>query len=150
MKWIFLSLLLCSLQVQAKRAPAHWRTSTNYEKKPNSEVNRSVLNFEHNGAKSTYKPEEAPFGLVETERIPLNGKEYFVTIWPNGARSVLVRVFEPEKQGAQPICEIVSFAESANLKLSTEGVLELETYFDNSDQPKWLPCDSKSGKDSKN
>lgn len=140
MKFLMLTVLLVfSLPSYGKREPSSWTTTSAYEKVPSSETNRSVLTFINGTSTSSYRPTEAPFGLVSTQRVVLNKQEYFVTTWPQGARTAVFRVFNPEVSGADTLCEKNSFSESAKLKIGRDQQLKIQV-FDESGDESWSDC----------
>ncbi len=119
---ICISLLLLALPSAAKRTPASWQLTDRYEKKADTEVMRSVIEFRKGSAVSTYKPEEMPFGLVLKERALINKQEYFITGWAHGAKTVMFRIFSPETEGVKPLCEEVSFGEETSLRQQDDKI----------------------------
>ena len=135
--------LMVALTVFAKREPASWSMSSRYEKKPGTEINRSIVQFQMGSSTTTYRPDNPPYGMVLSERVVIGKTVYFITGWAKGARSILFRVFSPEA-GNSPLCEVTSFAESAQLKM-IDKTLKIEV-LESSEQSEisWLNCEQKS------
>lgn len=111
------------------------------KKNSKTRPNRSILKFNNKTSSVTYKPLAPPYGLVFKKRLVFSGKVLFLTGWAHGTHSVLFRVFYPEKNKGQPLCELISFSETAGLQLK-DKVLKIEVTQEDSgaSEPKWALC----------
>ena len=118
---------------------ASWSLSSQYIAKPNSKIRMSFLTFENKKKKIHYKPQKPPYGLVYKNKVVINGSPYFVTGWTYGSKSLMFRVFNPQEKGAISICETISFAEKANIKMK-DGILRIHTRDSLRSKLKWVNC----------
>jgi hypothetical protein len=134
---VFIMLFTFTLSFSAQ---ASWKIKSAYKKAPGLEVDRSVLYFTFGDVTKIYAPNEAPLGLISSDKYVTPKGEFYLTGWAKGAQSVLFRVFDMSKAEAKPICEITSYGETSKLKIK-EGVLYLKK-FDSLEQakPTWKAC----------
>lgn len=139
---VFMShLFLFAYSLPSLAQPA-WTMKSQLETIPSSSVKRYSLTFSQ-GEKSlpSYAPESPPFGLVSEKEILIGDRLYFLTGWAHGAHTVLFRVFDPSSQSSLPICEKISEAEEADLRLEKNN---LEIRIINSDaklSEEWVSCE---------
>jgi len=141
MKFRFLglvSIVLFSLPAFAEI----WNATARLENLPDSKVKVSVIQFSLGDQSVTYRPAEVPFGNVDIEKVIFKGKPaMFITAWAHGAKTIMFRVFDPSQSGAHPICEIISFGESTEMRIRNKK-FQLKVYNDENDQPTWEDCAS--------
>ena len=75
-----------------------------------------------------YKPEKPPFGMGKKQILEINGHTLAMTLWPDGAYMMVIRVFDPQVS-EKPLCEVVSFAEGLKVRL-VDNVVEVEKALD--------------------
>lgn len=141
MKNTILTLSL-TLLASVANASSGWTLSTKLVDIPKTDNSRSELTFTSGKNKVVYTPQKDPYGLVFDQKVTLEGKDYFVTGWAQGAATVLFRVFAPQDHKdlkAKPICEISSFAEEAEVRLQ-KGKLEISVISEKEGTQKWVPC----------
>lgn len=109
---------------------------------------KSVLNFTNSSGKSAkYKPTEEPFTFLKEKKSVLNKKTFFVTTWAYGARSVMIRVFDPVSGVTNPICTAISDSYDPQLRVSNKYLEVEEVISELQTKPvvKWKKCISFSG-----
>ena len=123
-----------------------WTAASRIETQPETQIIRSVIQFNKDSLSVVYKPTEPPYGSVSLEKVVFNKyPPYFISGWANGAHTMIFKVFNPEKHGNTPVCEYNSFSESAKLRI-VKKVLELEIYPNDANEASWVPCKNISRK----
>ncbi len=110
-----------------------WRMKTYNEPFKNKfsapKEKRSVLVLKNEiGGEKIYKPEKPPFGMGKKQILEINGHTLAMTLWPDGAYMMVIRVFDPQVS-EKPLCEVVSFAEGLKVRL-VDNVVEVEKALD--------------------
>lgn len=116
-----------------------WKMASELVDIPKTDNSRSEITFTSGKNKVVYTPSKDPYGLVFDQKVTLEGKDYFVTGWAQGAATVLFRVFSPQDHKATPVCEVSSFAEEAEVRLQ-KGKLEISVISEKEGAQKWVPC----------
>ncbi len=142
MKNLFQITLLSALTLSASVASAEWNATARIENFAESRVKVSVVQFAKKAQSVTYKPTEAPFGNVLIEKVVFkNRAPLFITGWAHGSQTIMFRIFDPENKGALPLCEVISFGESTQLRQRKDKI-QLEVYKEESEQKSWVDCDT--------
>lgn len=121
-----------------------WKLNSKYEAVPNTETQRSILEFSNGKKQFTYRPTEVPFGMVSTNSKIVNKTTYIVTGWSLGANSLQFKVFAPDKAQEKPLCEVTSLSEEAKLR-ENKGQLEIQVLTAKDETPdiisaQWIAC----------
>lgn len=116
-----------------------WNMSFALVKSNNSQSKVDQLTFESGTLSLVYTPQEPPLGMVSGKSVLIDGTPYFITGWANGPATILFRVFNPEINGAKPICEVASLSESAALRRSKSGI-EISAVVKDGQSRTWLQC----------
>lgn len=109
---------------------------------------KSILHFKSGNGKSLkYNPMEEPFTFIKEKQVVLNKKTFFVTTWAYGARSVLIRVFDPTRGVTNPLCTAISDEYDPQVRLNGKflEVEEITSELQSKPIVKWKKCISFSG-----
>lgn len=145
----FLTFALSIVFANPVISKSKWTMTSRYEALPGAkpkDMKISVIDFKKDSKTiATYKPSQEPFGMASENHKIVNGQKYFITGWVLGARLLLLRIFEPSTS-LQPLCEVETFGESAQLRI-VNNQLEVEVIkFSEIGKPvitKWLSCKPK-------
>lgn len=116
-----------------------WEMSTEMKELSDKTTSYSEVTFKLGEQIVVYTPTKDPYGLVFDQKFTLNGKDYFVTGWAEGAATMQFKVFLPESHKNQPLCEETSFAEEAQVRL-VKGKLQISTVDDKNGKARWVAC----------
>jgi hypothetical protein len=111
----------------------------------------SQLDFIKGNRQQSYQPHDPPYGLVKVHSIDHESQQIFITSWSHGARTLLIRIFVPEKNGASPICptqmsfeDFISYSERLDARIRNE---KIEVYImDSEEKERWQSCELNSSK----
>lgn len=119
---------------------AEWNAATHFEKPAGSHAKISVVTFTKEKQTLQFTPSQMPFGLVGLDKVVFRDRNpLFLTTWANGAKTIMLRIFDPETKGNQPICEFDSVA--AQSKLQIVGTkLQIQVQQKTEDALEWLDC----------
>jgi hypothetical protein len=102
------------------------------------------LEFKQGAKVLKYAPPKPPLGFVSEKQYSLDGIVYFVTGWAHGPSTILYRVFAPGISGAaQPICEVASLSEKAELKAFGEKI-KISAHLKEGGAMTWVDCGRRS------
>lgn len=140
MRKIFLLLIFAFslFSLFSFHALANWKIENEYIPGAREGSLVSQLTFSNKEKKFTYSPKSRAFGFVESESKVLGNRNLILTIWAHGVRSVILRVFEPEKANT-PICEVVSQSDKSDLRI-VDNHLQLSIAQENMHEHKWVEC----------
>ena len=120
----------------------NWTMKSAYKEKQGVADLVSELTFSAGSQSITYMPDKPPYGVTFEKQMTLEGQEYFVTGWPQGASSMVFRVFLPAEKKEKVICQVTSRAESAELRIEKKR-LHISVTADKRGKPIWVNCPRK-------
>lgn len=74
------------------------------------------LEFTQGKRRLIYRPQTGSKRVLNINEKVVNGKQYFLTGWSHGGRSMQFRIFDPSVKNS-PLCEFYTFGESTELRL---------------------------------
>jgi hypothetical protein len=106
-----------------------------------AEMTISVLEFlSKDGSVVKFKPENEPYVLANVRKEVVDGVEYFISIWANGASSTMIRIFRPDISNL-PICQESSDSEDSKLRLKNKIIeLNISKRKNSGLKDSWVKC----------
>lgn len=119
---------------------ADWNASTRLEKPTAATAKISVITFTKENQTLHFKPSQIPFGLISLEKVVFRERNpLFLSSWANGSQTIMLRIFDPERKGSQPICEFDSVAQKSQLQIVSKKLqILIQQKIEGS--PEWLDC----------
>ena len=128
-----LMILLTFIFLCSESFSSLWMATFKYTKPNENGVIKSVIILNRDNQKLKYLPPHPPFGLTSIHRFSLNNKPYFLTVWPDGPKTFVHRVFSPNNHTNEQldvVCDIKTFSEEPKMKLRGESVIIETQLFD--------------------
>lgn len=121
-----------------------WKITSKLERLENkandSTIVRSVIEIQNGKYRLTYRPERPAYFMDSHVLQTVDKQDYAITFWPNGARTVMYRVFKLEKEASpELVCEHISFYDQTELRLNG-STLEINVQKESNSAPKWIAC----------
>ena len=133
------NVLILTLSICLNATAGSWTMKSEYKKIKSPDTTVSEITFTSGSNSYVYFPQNMPYGLIEETKVVLSDKEYFLTVWSQGASSIMVRVFSPESHKANPVCELISFSDTPSLRVH-KNRLELSVMSDRESKIEWKAC----------
>ena len=139
---MILLIFLCS-----EGFSSFWMATSKYTQPDENGRVKSVLILSKDDQELKYLPPYPPFGLTSIHRFSFNNKLYFLTVWPNGPKTFIHRVFSPNNHTNKQlnvICHAGTSSEEPKMNLLTDKSVAIERQLFDEKQEKvvsiWEKC----------